>query len=367
MHFLDPRSFHKQGRSLQKKGYAVTLMSYFEKEETVDGVKFLKFTRPRRLLTRILLSNFNILIKAVKARADVYHFHDLDFVPFAILLKVISRKKVIYDVHEAHPEYMLLKPYIPDYLKTTVARMVHFTEQLGARFFDAIITNDNFVMHQFRHKCMDVIFNFPLLDFFNFSDNGIPYSKRKYDIIFIGSLPKWHFMPMLEAAQILKERGHLVKWLLLPTHDAPRSWMRSKLRELSLSDYFTIADTVPFTSVPKFLYDARIGIITIPPYKKYLKNIPLKMFEYMGCGLPVIASDLPPSRQFVEGKDCAILVKHEGAAYAEAIISLLEDTERAEQMGQNGKKLIYDKYNWNVEEKKLFRIYEELLPNHGER
>ena len=366
VHFLDPRSFHKQALSLQKKGYEVTVMSYFENEKPIDGVRFLQFTRPKRLLTRILLSNFNILFWAVKVRADIYHFHDLDFIPWAVLLKLITGKKVIYDVHEAHPEYMLLKPYIPDYLKKTVSRLVHFIEQVGARFFDAIITNDNFVMRQFRHKCVDVIFNFPLLDFFSFSDNGIPYVKRKYDIIFIGSLPKWHFTPMLEAAQVLKDRNHLVRWLLLPAHDAPRSWMISQLRERNLSDYFTIADTVPFTSVPKYLYDARIGIITIPPYKKYLKNIPLKMFEYMGCGLPVIARDLPPTRQFVEGKDCAILVKHEGAAYADAIISLLGNVEKAEQMGQKGKKLIYDKYNWNIEERKLFRIYEKLLQDRGE-
>lgn len=359
--FLDPRSFHKQARSLQKNGYETTLISYLGREDPIDGIRFVKISRPQRLLTRILLTNYNIFIKALKERADVYHFHDLDFVPWAILLKLIARRKVIYDVHEAHPEYMLLKSYIPDYLRKTVSTLVHYTEQIGSHFFDAIITNDNFVLSQFRHKCMDVIFNFPLLEFFSFSDHGVPYSERRYDVIFIGSLPKWHFTPMLEAAQILKERGHFVKWLLLPTCDAPRSWMRSQLSERNLSDYFTIADTVPFTSVPKYLYEARIGIITIPPYKKYLKNIPLKMFEYMGCGLPVVASDLPPARQFVEGKGCAILVKHEGAAYAEAIISLLNNTERAERMGLSGRELVFQKFNWGSEEKKLLKIYSQLV------
>jgi glycosyltransferase involved in cell wall biosynthesis len=340
-------------------------MSFHEGEGMIDGVCLVRFSLPKTMLSRIIKSNWAIFKRALKERADVYHFHDLDFIPWAILLKLITRKKVIYDVHEAHPEYVLLKPYIPDYLKKPISKLCNILTNWSV-FFDAIITNDNFVLRQFRHKCMDVIFNFPLLEFFSFTDNGIPYSERRYDVIFIGSLPKWHFTPMLEAARILKERGHLVKWLLLPTHDAPRSWMRFQLNEQNLSDSFTIADTVPFTSVPKYLYDSRIGIITIPPYKKYLKNIPLKMFEYMGCGLPVVASDLPPARQFVEGQDCAILVKHEGAAYAEAIISLLENAEMAEQMGQKGKKLVFDNYNWNIEEKKLIGIYERIFQDRGD-
>ncbi len=361
---IDPRSFYKQGQSLVKAGYDTTIISFYGREEIKNGIKLVGILNPEKRLSRLLITNYFFFIKALKERADIYHFQDMDFIPWAVLLKIITFKKVIYDVHEAYPEYMLMKPYIPDYLKKIVSKLVFITERIGSTFFDAIITNDNFVLKDFNHKRKEVVYNFPILEFFSFAENNPPYQEREYDIIFIGSLPSWHFIPILETAEILKEKDYFVKWCLLPLIGfSSKKWMLSQINNRKLSEYFVIADTVPFKVVPKYLYNSRIGIITIPPFKKYLKNIPLKMFEYMGCGLPVIASDLPPARQFVNGKDCAILVKHESLAYANAIISLLDNPEKAEEMGKKGKRLVFEKYNWSNEEKKLLRIYYSLFQN----
>lgn len=361
---LDPRSFFKEGRSLKKAGYDTCIMSLYDKSETIEGIKLVSFNPPKYRLIRFLLTNYYIFMKAMKEKVDIYHFHDFDFVPWAVLLKIITRKKVIYDVHEAHPEWVFMKTYIPtNFLKKIVSRLVYMTERIGSLFFDAIITNDNFVLQDFKHKKKEVIYNFPILEFFKFSNNNIPYQSREFDVIFIGSLPPWHFIHMLETAEILKDNGYYVKWLLLPSKSSPREWILSQLNNRKLSEYFSVPKTVPFESVPKYLYNSRIGIITIPPFKKYLKNIPLKMFEYMGCSLPVIASDLPPSRQFVEGKGCAILVKHDPEAYANAIISLLDNPQKAEEMGKRGRKLVMEDYNWNTEEQKLLRLYTNLYDN----
>jgi len=361
---LDPRSFYKEGISLVMAGYDTTIISFYDKEGLLQDIKLISIKYPRNRWVRFILTNVIFLIKSIKEKADVYHFHDVDFIPWAILLKIITFKKVIYDVHEAHPEHVLIKPYIPDVLKKTVSKIVFFMERGGDYFFDAIITNDNYVLQDFKTKQKEVIYNFPILDFFDFAKNNVPYQQREYDIIFIGSLPPWHFTPMLDTVEILAEKNYLVKWLLLPFIGfASKEWMLDQISERGLSNYFTIADTVPFKSVPKYLYNSRIGIITIPPFKKYLKNIPLKIFEYMGCGLPVIASDLPPTRQFVDGRDCAILVKHEPSAYANAIISLLENPDQAQEMGERGKRLVYEKYNWSIEEQKLLRLYGRLVDN----
>lgn len=357
---LDPRSFYKQGSSLVRAGYDATLISFCREAGEIDGVRLVSFGYPKSRIVRLVLTNIVIFLRALREKADIYHFHDLDFVPWAMLLKILSRKKVIYDVHEAYPEYMLIKPYIPKYLRKAVSRAVHILEQTGALFFDAIITNDNFVLDHFRHNLKEVVYNFPLLDFFH-DGSALPYEERPYDIIFLGSLPAWHFKPMLDTAEILRDRGFHVKWLVLPSKDAPRQWMAGEIRKRNLTEAFSIRETVPFLSVPRYVYSSRIGIITIPPYRKYLKNIPLKIFEYMGCGLPVIASDLPPSRQFVGGEDCALLVPHEPSAYADAIISLIRDPQKALEMGRRGKKLVSERFNWGSEERKMADLYARLF------
>ncbi len=89
---------------------------------------------------------------------------------------------------------------------------------------------------------------------------------------------------------------------------------------------------------------------------------PNKMFEYMSAGIPVIASDFPLWREIIEGCGCGICVDPlDPKKIAEAIDYLVDNPEIARRMGENGRKAVYDRYNWDVEEKKLLALYDSLL------
>jgi len=88
----------------------------------------------------------------------------------------------------------------------------------------------------------------------------------------------------------------------------------------------------------------------------------VKMFEYMSAGLPVIASDFNSWREIIEGNNCGICVNPlDPKEIADAIKYIINNPKEAKQMGENGKKAILEKYNWSIEEKKLFRVYNKLL------
>jgi glycosyltransferase involved in cell wall biosynthesis len=89
---------------------------------------------------------------------------------------------------------------------------------------------------------------------------------------------------------------------------------------------------------------------------------PVKLFEYMAAGLPVVASNFPLWKEIVEGNRCGITVDPlDPKAIAQAIEYLLAHPEEARQMGENGRRAVEEKYNWEKEAEKLLALYKELV------
>jgi len=234
-------------------------------------------------------------------------------------------------------------------------------EHSAIKLFDAIIANDNYISNGFKHKNNVVIFNFPTLDFFK-NRNGIPCQQRKYDLFYHGSLPKYHFEAMMDIAEKLNSENIKNLWGIVTNDKATLAWAKQEIEKRKLNWNFEFLRYIDDLNVFEYLNMAKIGIIPLPAYRKFMKNIPLKMFEFMGCGLPIVLSDLPPSRQFIKGENCAIAVEPDNInEYANTIKLLLNNPEKAIEMGNNGKKLVFKKYNWTMEEVKLLKLYKELL------
>ncbi len=357
---LDPRSYYKEGRTLLNSGYDVCIIGLYDKERLVDGIRVSGFKAPAGRFFRFVITNLLMFTRALKEKADVYHFHDLDFVPWALFLKLMTGAKIIYDIHEAHPEYILIKSYLPKYSRKTIALLVYIMEQISAKFFDAIVPNDNYIAKGFKHKRNVVVFNFPTLDFFKINDD-IPWGSRKYDLFYHGTLPKYHFEAMMNIAERLNSEDIKNLWGIVTNDKSTVVWAGGEIKRRGLNDNFVFLPYADYLSVSRYLRDARIGIIPLPPYRKFMKNIPLKMFEFMGCGMPMVLSDLPPSRQFINGENCAFAVKPDNFdEYAKAIMQLLGDPKKALEMGHNGKRLVFERFNWNTEADKLLKLYGEL-------
>jgi glycosyltransferase involved in cell wall biosynthesis len=102
--------------------------------------------------------------------------------------------------------------------------------------------------------------------------------------------------------------------------------------------------------------------VTLHPIINYLDALPIKMFEYMSAGIPVIASDFDLWRTIVEESKCGLCVDPmDPAAIASAIDYLVGHRAEAEKMGENGRQAVLSRYNWAREEAKLIEFYDRLL------
>jgi glycosyltransferase involved in cell wall biosynthesis len=103
------------------------------------------------------------------------------------------------------------------------------------------------------------------------------------------------------------------------------------------------------------------GLVTLHPAINYLDALPIKMFEYMAAGIPVIASNFPLWQKIVEDHDCGVCVDPlNPRAIAAAIDLFLENRAYAETMGLNGALAVKNYFNWGIEEKKLLAFYSRI-------
>jgi glycosyltransferase involved in cell wall biosynthesis len=107
---------------------------------------------------------------------------------------------------------------------------------------------------------------------------------------------------------------------------------------------------------------SKAGLVTLHPTPSYIEALPVKMFEYMSAGIPVIASKFPLWQDIVEKNNCGICVNPLAPKeIAKAIEYIINNPKKAEEMGKNGLKAIQEKYNWDIEYKKLLNIYKRLI------
>jgi glycosyltransferase involved in cell wall biosynthesis len=115
--------------------------------------------------------------------------------------------------------------------------------------------------------------------------------------------------------------------------------------------------------VQQVLRRAMAGLVTLHPVVNYLDALPVKMFEYMAAGLPVIASRFPLWQDIVEGNQCGVCVDPGNpAAIAAAIDHFCRHPHIARRMGENGRRAIHTRYNWGSEADKLAAFYDAVLP-----
>ena len=98
------------------------------------------------------------------------------------------------------------------------------------------------------------------------------------------------------------------------------------------------------------------------PISNYLESYSTKMFEYMACGVPVVCSDFPLWTQLVAEADCGVTVDPlDPQAVAKAVEALCRDPAEARRLGENGRRAILDRYNWENEFAKLEDLYRRLV------
>jgi glycosyltransferase involved in cell wall biosynthesis len=364
---LDNRVFYREARSLQRAGFAVTLIAVHDGEEVKDGIQIIGLPRVPRWKRPLLW--LALLRHALGTEAEVYHFHDPELLLVTPWLRWLTDKPTIYDIHETYADFIEIKEYLPAWLRYPIAWTFRWLEPLLARLQSGLIFADDEIAASFEavKRPKATLFNYPELSFVEQAAAAIDSTQpREPVILYLGSIERARGSRlMVEAFHLVRQRTPDAR-LLLVGHFAPEDLeqeVSAHASRLGLQDAIEIAGRVPFETIGSFLSQAAVGWIPFQPVPKYLRNIPTKLFEYMAYGVPIVSSDLPTTRPFVaKGTSGYLVPADDPAAHAEAILQILNHPDEAASMGRQGQELVRKEYNWSQMEKSLLELYGELLP-----
>ena len=366
--YNDTRIFHKECISLVQAGYEVTLIAPVSVRFEEKGVTVIPAGVWKNRYSRIFVTVPRLLVKALQLRASVYHFHDPELLLIVPFLK-LSGARVIYDIHEDYVTSVQQKSYIPAPFRKLIASAMSIVEKAASAMCFTVIAER---YYKERFPGAVEILNYPIMPE---TDVDVVKESRPDQPEVFDTQYEW----CLYTGNVTLDRGALLHLNLLKSNESTaiayigkcskelyeeiflaterENISRERVRIIG-AGYHVAREVIDYyTSSNSWL----AGVALFPDTPHYTKKELTKLFEYMAAGLPILSSNFPAWKNIVKKNSCGLCVNPaEIENVASAIDYLLSHPDKAAAMGENGRKAVCSRYNWNIEERKLLDLYSRV-------
>ncbi len=181
-------------------------------------------------------------------------------------------------------------------------------------------------------------------------------------VIYQGIMDKLRRLDMLLYALALVNRGRQNMKVLMVGEGNDRSNLENLAHGIGLGDKVIFTGQVHYLEVPGFIATADVTVSSVPPLDIYKVSSPCKLFEYMGVAKPVVANEeIPEHKEVLEQSRGGILVPFTPEAFASAIVELLDNPEKAAEMGRRGREWVVKNRSYEILAREVEKRYFKLL------
>ena len=165
---------------------------------------------------------------------------------------------------------------------------------------------------------------------------------------------------MIEGFAAAHETHPQSKLVVIGDGNARADLERTTAR-LGCSDAVVFTGEIPFADVPEHVRAFDIGFAYIPDRRPYRIQPPLKTVEFLASGLPVLATDTPGNRRFVEQDGNGLLRPDSKAAYADAIRDLVNSPAKRGALATNARTSVREYDYTYIVENRLLPLYKRIV------
>jgi glycosyltransferase involved in cell wall biosynthesis len=341
---------HKIASSLTDAGYDVTLVGRVLSSSLTLDEKIFSQTRLKCLFNKgkffYIEFNIRLFFFLLKKKTDIIGCVDLDTALPALLVSRIKNKKFTYDAHEYFPE-------VPEVENRPVIKKIwQWVENLIVPRANAVYTVSGSIAKVFEEKYgvkAVVIRNVPVLE--PYPESNI---EHKY-ILYQGALNEGRGLEQLIGA-MKKINANLII--------AGEGDLSDKVRSLAanseVKNKITFLGLVKPENLRHITAGAFIGYNLLENRgKSYYYSLSNKFFDYIHAGIPVISNAFPEYEKINSESEVALLIDTEEESIVQSVNAILSDEIKYFHLKKNCEGL-RKKYNWQLEQEKLVKLYHAL-------
>ena len=355
-HPFDPRIFHKEVQSLRQAGFEVHLIAQHPRSEVVDGVPITALSQASGRSRRLLLLR-EAYQTARALHADLYHLHDPELIPIAFALKRATGARVVYDMHEDYgarggAEGRLLRAL--ERWCFTWADHVVLAEEGYRPIAERARVPHTAVLNYFR-------------PYATVAARSKPPPQGSLDVLYAGVQAYARGLGTLLDVASQARRADLPLRLHLVGACYRRRDREAAEKRIAAEQLENIvhqagwAHYLPWQAMEPYFLQADVGAALLSPLPNYTASIPTKFYEYLHYGLPILCSDFPAWRAFVERHGCGAAV--DPGRPDEVLRVLRRWYEEPEQYAELSARAASaaPQYHWAQMETRLVGLYRRLL------